>query len=118
MPTHATTADVAPSHKEPNKFHIYLRIARILAIITGIEMILVILPFPGRILIVALAGLSALKFLFVILCFMHLRWDKVLCTILFFIGLVLASGTMWALLRLFGAEASKPISATIGMLLF
>jgi len=40
---------------------------------------------------------------------MHLRWDKAFCTILFFIGLVLAGGTMWALLKLFGAEASKPL---------
>jgi cytochrome c oxidase subunit 4 len=30
---------------------------------------------------------------------------------LFFIGLVLAGGTMWALLHLFGADASKPLSA-------
>ena len=28
-----------------------------------------------------------------------------------FIGLVLAGGTMWALLHLFGADASKPLSA-------
>ena len=36
--------------------------------------------------------LSAVKFLFVIFYFMHLRWDKVFCTILFFIGLILAGG--------------------------
>jgi cytochrome c oxidase subunit 4 len=41
--------------------------------------------------------------------------DKVFCTILFFIGLVLAGGTMWALLHLFGAEASKPLSATAAL---
>jgi cytochrome c oxidase subunit 4 len=44
---------------------------------------------------------------------MHLRWDKLFCTILFFIGLVLAGGTMWALLKLFGAEASKPVPLTM-----
>jgi len=49
------------------------------------------------------------KFLFVIFYFMHLRWDKPFCTILFFIGLVLAGGTMWALLTLFAAEASIPL---------
>jgi len=48
--------------------------------------------------------------MFVIFYFMHLRWDKVFCTILFFIGLVLAGGTMWALLKLFGVEDSKPLS--------
>jgi cytochrome c oxidase subunit 4 len=41
---------------------------------------------------------------------MHLRWDKPFCTILFFIGLTLAGGTMWALLQLFAAEASKPLA--------
>jgi cytochrome c oxidase subunit IV len=49
------------------------------------------------------------KFMFVIFYFMHLRWDKPFCTILFFIGLVLTAGTMWALLTLFGAEASIPL---------
>jgi cytochrome c oxidase subunit 4 len=48
--------------------------------------------------------------MFVIFYFMHLRWDRAFCTILFFIGLVLAGATMWALLRLFGAEASKPLA--------
>jgi cytochrome c oxidase subunit 4 len=48
--------------------------------------------------------------MFVIFFFMHLRWDKPFCTILFFIGLILAAGTMWALLTLFGAQASLPLS--------
>jgi cytochrome c oxidase subunit 4 len=41
---------------------------------------------------------------------MHLRWDKAFCTILFFIGLILAGGTMWALLKLFGVADSKPLT--------
>jgi len=49
------------------------------------------------------------KFMFVIFYFMHLRWDKVFCTILFFIGLILGGFTMWALLHLF--TAAKPLSA-------
>jgi len=57
--------------------------------------------------------LSAVKFLLVIFYFMHLKWDKVFCTILFFIGLVLAMGTVAALLALFGAEASIPLSAAL-----
>ena len=63
-------------------------------------------------LVTVLVVLSTVKFMFVIFYFMHLRWDKAFCTILFFIGLVLAGGTMWALLKLFGAEASKPLSMT------
>jgi cytochrome c oxidase subunit 4 len=117
MSAHAATDHAAP-HKEPSKLHIYVQIAMVLSVITGIEVVLVYLPLPGWVVIGALALLSAVKFMFVIFYFMHLRWDKLFCTILFFIGLVLAAGTMWALLQLFGADASKPLSATMGTLLF
>ncbi|MDO8544201.1 MAG: cytochrome C oxidase subunit IV family protein [Opitutaceae bacterium] len=92
-----------------SKFQIYVQIAMLLAVITGIEIIAVYIPFPRWIIVTTLAVLSAVKFMFVIFYFMHLRWDKPFCTILFFIGLVLAGGTAWALLLLFGAEASLPL---------
>ncbi len=117
MTSHAATDhSAAHPHKEASKLHIYVQIAMILAVITGIEVVLVYLPLPAWLVITALSILSAVKFMFVIFYFMHLRWDKVFCTILFFIGLVLAGGTMWALLHLFGAEASKPLSATLGLI--
>jgi cytochrome c oxidase subunit 4 len=81
---------------EQSKFGLYVEIAMLLAVITGLELVTVYLPF-----------------MFVIFYFMHLRWDKAFCTILFFIGLVLAGGTMWALLKLFGADASKPVPLTM-----
>ena len=62
-------------------------------------------------LITSLVILSIVKFLFVIFYFMHLRWDKAFCTILFFIGLVLAGGTVWALLRIFSMEERKPLTS-------
>ena len=92
-----------------SKFQIYVQIAMLLAVITGIEIVAVYLPFAKWIIVTALVVLSIVKFMFVIFYFMHLRWDKPFCTILFFIGLVLASGTMWGLLALFGAEASVPL---------
>lgn len=109
------SAPAAPSaasgHHEPSKFHFFIQIAMILAVITGIEVVLVYLPLAKSVVVTSLLVLSTVKFMFVIFYFMHLRWDKVFCTILFFIGLVLAGGTMWALLHLFGAEASKPLSS-------
>jgi cytochrome c oxidase subunit 4 len=93
---------------EVNKFEIYVQIAMLLAVITGIEIICVYIPFAKWIIVTTLVVLSIVKFMFVIFFFMHLRWDKPFCTILFFIGLILAAGTMWALLALFGAEASTP----------
>jgi cytochrome c oxidase subunit IV len=92
-----------------SKFQIYVQIAMLLAIITGIEIVAVYLPFAKWIIVTSLVVLSVVKFMFVIFYFMHLRWDKPFCTILFFIGLTLATGTVWGLLAIFGAEASTPL---------
>ena len=118
MSATADTHAPAPAHHEPSKFHHFVALAMILAVITGIEVVLVYMPIAKAIVVSALCILSAFKFLCVIFIFMHLRWDKVFCTILFFIGLVLASGTMWVLLHLFGADAAKPLSSIAGLLLF
>ncbi len=111
----SASATSAPAHHDDdhghdvNKFQIYVQIAMLLAVITGIEIICIYLPFAKWILVTTLVVLSAVKFLFVIFYFMHLRWDKPFCTILFFNGLILAGGTMGALLALFGADASVPL---------
>jgi cytochrome c oxidase subunit 4 len=113
----ASHAAAAPAHShadaghDVSKFQIYVQIAMLLAVITGIEIVGVYLPFAKWIVVTALVVLSFVKFMFVIFFFMHLRWDKPFCTILFFIGLVLAAGTMWGFLALFGAEASLPLPA-------
>lgn len=98
-------------HHEASKFHIYVGIAMLLAVITGVEIVIIFLPFVKWLLVTALVILSLVKFMYVIFYFMHLRWDKAFCTILFFIGLILAAGTTWALLKLFGAEASKALTS-------
>jgi cytochrome c oxidase subunit 4 len=108
-PTSPAATTDSHAHGE-GKFHIFVQLAMILSIITGVEIIMVYLPFPHWLLFSTLAILSAVKFLFVIFYFMHLRWDKVFCTVLFFIGLILAGGTMWALLKIFGADVSKPLT--------
>ena len=111
MSAPASPVHAADSHAPgESKFHIFVQLAMILSIITGVEIIMVYLPFAHWLLFGTLAILSAVKFMFVIFYFMHLRWDKVFCTVLFFIGLVLAGGTMWALLKLFGVDASKPLT--------
>jgi cytochrome c oxidase subunit 4 len=112
------TSSADAGHHEPSKFHFYIQVAMILSVVTGIEVVLVYLPLPKWFVVTSLVTLSAGKFLAVIFYLMHLRWDRVFCTILFFIGLVLAGGTMWALMHLFGAEAAKPLSSIVGMLQF
>ena len=110
MSAPATTTHASGHELEQSKFWIFVQLAMLLAVITGLELVTVYLPFMKWILVTALVILSTVKFMFVIFYFMHLRWDKAFCTILFFIGLVLAGGTMWALLKLFGVADSKPLS--------
>jgi cytochrome c oxidase subunit 4 len=99
------------AHAHPSRFHTYVQIAMTLSVITGIEILVVFMKFmPNWLVVGILVLLSAVKFLFVIFFFMHLRWDKVFCTILFFIGLVLGGGTMAALLTLFRMSASIPLT--------
>ncbi len=110
MSAHDSPA-AAVAHHEPSKYHFYIKVAMILSVVTGIEVVLVYLPIAKWFVVTTLLILSAGKFMAVIFYFMHLRWDKVFCTILFFIGLVLAGGTMWALLHIFGADAAKPLTS-------
>jgi cytochrome c oxidase subunit 4 len=117
MASHATAHAPEPHHDahghadahSEGKFHIFVQIAMLLAVITGVEIVLIYLPLTKWLIVTSLIVLSTVKFMFVIFYFMHLKWDKLFCTILFFIGLVLAGGTMWALLQLFAAEASAPL---------
>jgi len=110
MSSTAATAGHLEDGLEESKFHIYVQIAMLLAVITGLEIVTVYLPFAGWLLITALVVMSLVKFMFVIFYFMHLRWDKPFCTVLFFIGLILGGGTMFGLLKLFGAAASVPLN--------
>ncbi len=107
----ATSAAVPAPHAEESKFQIYVQIAMLLAVITGVEIAVIGLPFAKWLLVTTLVILSTVKFMYVIFFFMHLRWDKAFCTILFFIGLVIAGATMWALLELFGVHDSIPLSS-------
>ena len=96
-----------------NKFAAYVQIAMLLAVITGVEIAVIGLPFAKWLLVTTLVVLSTVKFMFVIFYFMHLRWDKVFCTILFFIGLIIAGATMWALIKLFSVADSFPLTAAV-----
>ncbi|GAB1489199.1 hypothetical protein MASR2M8_16520 [Opitutaceae bacterium] len=106
----AHSSSPAAGHGEhQGKFHVFVQLAMILAVITGVEILVIYLPLAKSIITATLIVLSLVKFMLVIFIFMHLKWDKLFCTILFFIGLVLAGGTMWALLAVHGADASVPV---------
>jgi cytochrome c oxidase subunit 4 len=99
------------AHTDDGKFHLFVQIAMILAVITGVEIVLIYLPIVKWLVVSMLVVLSLVKFLLVIFWFMHLKFDKLFCTILFFIGLVLAGGTVAALLAIFSPYDSVPLSA-------
>jgi cytochrome c oxidase subunit 4 len=108
--THSTVA-VDHGHTEPSKFHVFVQLAMILAVITGVEIVLIYLPLVKWLIVTSLVILSVVKFMLVIFVFMHLKWDKLFCTILFFIGLILASCTVAALMAIFSAKDSIPLKA-------
>ena len=109
-----TTAPAVESHDHgDSKFQIFVTIAMILAVITGVEIVIVYIPIARWLIMTTLLVLSLVKFMLVIFYFMHLRWDKLFCTILFFIGLVLAGGTALALLALFAVGDSHPLDGSV-----
>jgi cytochrome c oxidase subunit 4 len=114
MSAHAATAhahEAHAAHHDDGKFHLFVQIAMILAVITGVEIVLIYIPLAKWLIVTSLVVLSLVKFLMVIFWFMHLKFDKAFCTILFFIGLVLAGGTVGALMAIFSAKDSVPLSA-------
>lgn len=87
---------------EQKKYFTFMNLAFLMTALTGIELVIIFLPFPGSILIYSsLIFLSLVKFVGVIFWFMHLIYDGKLLTIIFLFGMALAGGTAAALLLLF-----------------
>lgn len=98
--SHATTLSEAV-HEEAHHYHTFTNLAMFLAVLTGIELVLIFLPFADWLVLSALAVLSIIKFVGVVAWFMHLIYDKMLLTFLFLAGIGIATLTMIALLLLF-----------------
>ncbi len=82
---------------ETEKYHAFVNLALGLAAITGIELVLVYLPFNAIFISCVLISLSLFKFAAVVAWFMHLIYDKLLLTLAFGTGLSIATGTFLAL---------------------
>jgi len=98
--SHATTWKEA-AQVENARYHTFFNLAMILAVLTGIEIVIIFLPWPTWLIMSILIILSVIKFFAVIFWFMHLIYDRMLLFWLFLTGMVLATGTMIALLLLF-----------------
>lgn len=113
MSAHAATAS-NESHQahlaaENEKFHHFVNLALFMAAITGIELVAIFLPFSQWIVLAIVVILSVVKFIGVIFWFMHLIYDHKLLTLAFVSSLVIATGTVIALLLLMDARDALPI---------
>jgi len=86
--------------QESKRYYAFVNLAMFLSLFTGIEIVIIFVRFPPWILMTVLVTVSIVKFFCVIFWFMHLIYDAPLLTILFLAGMVLAGGTMIALLGL------------------
>ena len=116
MDTHASMTNLPDSaegqahapHVEEEHAHptwsIYWKVALILTLITVGEVWAYYLPsfVASRAFVPTLLSLSALKFLIVVMFYMHLKYDHRLFRVLFGGPLLIASLTLIALLFLFG----------------
>ena len=99
-----------PIEEEHHKYFTFFNLSLFLIAVTAIELVIVYIPINPYLVYGALAVLSVAKFAGVVWWFMHLRWDRILCTALFLIGLFLATGTVTALLFLFETDpAGAPV---------
>lgn len=90
---------------EQKKYFTFMNLAFLMTALTGIELVIIFLPFPGSVLIFgSLIFLSLVKFVGVIFWFMHLIYDGKLLTFIFLFGMLLAAGTTAALLLLFSEK--------------
>jgi cytochrome c oxidase subunit 4 len=97
-------------HEEHAKYFTFFNVALAMILITAVEIVIIYIPIHKVIIFSSLGVLSLVKFLAVIWWFMHLRWDRALCTILFMMGLFIASGTVTALMFLFDVDpAGSPL---------
>lgn len=88
-----------PVAEESQRFFTFFNLSMILVAITGLEIVIIyVQTFEGSTIIGVLFATSILKFIGVVWWFMHLRWDKILNTILFLMGLVIALGTFFAVI--------------------
>ena len=86
-----------PHYEEHHTDLYYVKIAIILAVITGLE-VLLSYSHIGKLFLPTLLILMAIKFVMVVLFFMHLRFDHKLFNFLFWTGLFLAIGVYAAAL--------------------
>ena len=93
-------ARVAGEHGHPNAVR-YVQIATVLAILTAFEVAVYYTEAIRVYLVPILLTLSSVKFVMVVLFYMHLKFDSRLFSALFTLGLMIAGALLLALLFMF-----------------
>jgi len=93
-------ARVAGEHSHPKALR-YVQIATILAVLTAFEVTVYYMQSIRLYLVPILLTLSSIKFVLVVLFYMHLKFDSRLFSALFTLGLLIAGVILTALLVLF-----------------
>ena len=92
---------------ENDKYHTFINLGLFLAALTGIEIVIIFFPWDPWLIFWGLMVLSVIKFICVCAWFMHLLYDKFATTAVFTAGLVIATGTVIALVALFSFEPDE-----------
>ena len=80
----------------------YFKVAMVLSILTAIEVAIFYVTQLSYGIIPILAVLSIGKFALVVMYYMHLKFDSKIFTGMFFFGMMVATGVVFALMGLFG----------------
>ena len=114
LSTPPTAADVAHAHAHPAEhahptWSTYWKVALILTIITVVEVWAYYIPalVASSAFVPALLLMSAVKFVIVVMFYMHLKYDHKLFRALFTGPLLIAVATIIALMFLFGPAAAN-----------
>ena len=109
-PAAAHGADHAPGAGHGDDHHpqwsTYWKVALILALVTVVEVWIYYTPFKdSKLFVPSLLIMSAAKFAIVVMFYMHLKYDHKLFRVLFTGPLLIAIGTLFGLMFLFGKFA-------------
>ena len=93
--------------EENKRYFTFFNVSIALILITSAEIAIIEMPTHWGFNLTMLGLLSGVKFFCVIAWFMHLRWDKALCSLLFVLGLAIAVATFTAVNVLFMGDHVK-----------
>lgn len=105
---HAEESDMGVEHTHPTP-GLYIKIGAILTVITAVEVAAYYIPawVNSWVFVPSLLAMSAVKFVMVVMFYMHLKFDHRLFRVLFSGPLIVAAVTIIALMFLFGQLAVR-----------